>query len=94
MGHVDLCWGADGDAFTMTWTESGGPPVSPPKRRGFGTIVMGVMAERSVCGNVALDYAPSGVRWRLVCPAANALETGEGLQTGEREQLRAERLSA
>jgi PAS domain S-box-containing protein len=93
-GHVDLCWEANGDAFTMTWTESGGPPVSPPKRRGFGTIVMGVMAERSVCGNVALDYAPSGVRWRLVCPAANALETGEGPQTSECEQLRAERLSA
>jgi hypothetical protein len=23
---------------------------------------------------VDLDYAPSGVRWRLTCPAANALE--------------------
>lgn len=93
-GHVDVCWEADGDAFSMSWTESGGPPVSPPKRRGFGTIVMGVMAERSVCGKVALDYAPSGVTWRLACPAANALETGEGLQTGEREKTRAERISA
>jgi two-component sensor histidine kinase/PAS domain-containing protein len=93
-GHVEVCWEAVGDAFSMSWTESGGPPVSPPKRRGFGTIVMGVMAERSVCGKVALDYPPSGVTWHLACPAANALETGEGRQTGEREQTHAERSSA
>ncbi len=93
-GHVDVCWEAADNAFTMSWTESGGPPVSPPKRRGFGTIVMGVMAERSVGGNVALDYALSGVMWRLTCPATNALETGQGLQTGEHKQLRAEGLLA
>ncbi len=30
-------------------------------------------------GKVDLDYAPSGLAWRLTCPAANALEpTGEG----------------
>jgi hypothetical protein len=32
----------------MSWTERDGPPVSAPKRRGFGTIVMEAMAERSV----------------------------------------------
>jgi hypothetical protein len=32
------------------------------------------MAERSVDGKVDLDYAPSGLTWRLACPAANALE--------------------
>jgi hypothetical protein len=29
---------------------------------------------RSVDGKVDLDYAPSGLIWRLTCPAANALE--------------------
>jgi PAS domain S-box-containing protein len=56
-GRVDICWGTDGDIFTMSWTESKGPPVSEPKRRGFGTLVMGVCAERSVDGTVDLDYA-------------------------------------
>jgi PAS domain S-box-containing protein len=73
-GRVDICWGTDGDIFTMSWTESKGPPVSEPKRRGFGTLVMGVCAERSVDGTVDLDYAPSGVTWRLTCQAANAFE--------------------
>ena len=73
-GRVDVCWGADGDTFTMSWIEREGPPVSAPKRRGFGTIVMDTMAERNVDGAVDLDYAPSGLSWRLICPAANALD--------------------
>jgi two-component sensor histidine kinase len=64
----------NGDTFAMSWTERGGPPVSPPERRGFGVVVMKAMAERSVDGAVDLDYAASGVTWRLTCPAAKALE--------------------
>jgi two-component sensor histidine kinase len=73
-----LAWGCDGDILTMSWIERGGPPVSAPKGRGFGTIVMKVMAERSLDGTVQLDYAPSGLIWRLTCPAASALESGWG----------------
>ncbi len=76
-GRVDVCRESDGDTFIMSWTERDGPPVAPPERRGFGTIVMETMTERSVDGAVDLDYAPSGVTWRLTCPAANALERWE-----------------
>jgi two-component sensor histidine kinase len=82
-GCVDVGWGVSGESFSMHWTESGGPPVPPPKRRGFGSIVMDVMAERSLGGKVDLDYAPSGVTWRLTCPTANALEPGEPDEKGE-----------
>jgi PAS domain S-box-containing protein len=60
-GRVDIGWGTDGDTFTMSWTEREGPPVSEPQRRGFGTVVMETMAERSVDGTVDLDYAASGL---------------------------------
>jgi PAS domain S-box-containing protein len=77
-GRVDIGWGmTNGDMFTMTWTEREGPPVIAPKRCGFGTLVMEAMAERSVYGVVDLDYAPSGLTWRLTCPATNVLEPGE-----------------
>jgi two-component sensor histidine kinase len=76
-GRVDVCWGSNGDTLTMSWTERDGPPVSAPKRRGFGSIVMQAMAERSVDGKVDLDYASLGLTWRLSCPAANALEPGK-----------------
>jgi PAS domain S-box-containing protein len=72
LGRVDVCWRTDGDTLTMSWTEREGPPVAAPTRRGFGTIVMEAMTERSVNGTVDLDYAPSGVTWRLTCRAANA----------------------
>ena len=73
-GRVDIRWGCDGDTLTMSWTERDGPLVSTPERRGFGTIVMKAMAERSLDGAVQLDYDPSGVIWRLTCPAVNVLE--------------------
>ena len=74
VGRVDVDWQFDGDIFAMSWTERNGPPVSPPEQRGFGTTVIASMAKRTVDGEVDLDYAPSGVTWRLTCPAANALE--------------------
>jgi PAS domain S-box-containing protein len=73
-GRVDVGWETDSDTLIISWTERGGPPVSSPKRRGFGNTVMGTMAERTVGGKVSLDYAPSGLTWRLTCPAANALQ--------------------
>lgn len=74
-GRVDVSWAADADTLTMSWTEHEGPPVPVPKRSGFGTTVMKAMAEHSLDGAVQLDYAPSGLTWRLTCPATNALES-------------------
>jgi PAS domain S-box-containing protein len=73
-GRVDICWRVEDDTFTMSWSECDGPPVSRPARPGFGTVVVEAMVAYSVDGAVDLDYAPSGLSWRLACPAMNALE--------------------
>jgi PAS domain S-box-containing protein len=73
-GRVDISWATAVDTLTINWAERDGPPVVGPKQRGFGTTVMETMAERSVNGVVDLDYAPSGVTWRLTCPAVSVLE--------------------
>jgi PAS domain S-box-containing protein len=73
-GCIDVGWRLDDDFFAMSWTESKGPPVSEPKRRGFGSTVVDSMVKQTVNGVVQLDYLPSGVVWNLTCPAANALE--------------------
>ena len=75
-GRLYISWGADDDIFIMSWTERNGPPVSAPKRCGFGTIAIQAMTESSMGGPVYLNYAPSGLSWRLACPAVNALESG------------------
>jgi two-component sensor histidine kinase len=83
-GRVNIGWGiTDGDTFSMTWTEREGPPVLAPERRGFGTIVIEAMAERSVGGTVNLGYVLSGVTWSLTCPAAKALERWEDKFSGQ-----------
>jgi hypothetical protein len=61
----------------MSWTENEGPPVVAPTRQGFGSKVINGMAKHSLAGEVALDYARSGLMWQLTCPAASALEPQE-----------------
>jgi len=73
-GRVDVGWRLEIDVFTMTWTECNGPHVSPPERRGFGARIIDSMVKQTLNGEVQLDYAPSGVVWKLTCPAASALE--------------------
>jgi PAS domain S-box-containing protein len=79
-GCVYVGWKSEAGAFMMSWKERNGPPVRPPQRQGFGTTVIDAMARLTLGGDVELDYAPSGLAWRLTCPAANALErAAEGL---------------
>ena len=68
-GQVTLVWAAD-EACRITWTESGGPPVSPPTRRGFGSRILHGALAAELDGSVDLDYRPGGV----VCTITFALK--------------------
>jgi two-component sensor histidine kinase/AmiR/NasT family two-component response regulator len=68
-GRVDIRWSVNGQ-FTLGWTECGGPNVVPPNRRGFGSIVVKAMPESNLDGEVDVDFAPAGLRWRVVCSAS------------------------
>jgi two-component sensor histidine kinase len=50
------------------WRESGGPPVTPPKRRGFGTRLMERCIERDLAGEFDLVFEPEGARCRIAFP--------------------------
>jgi PAS domain S-box-containing protein len=77
-GWVTLGWTATpakgGLDLDLNWAEHGGPPVSPPERRGFGVrlITRSLAAEQ---GKVELIYDPEGVRCRmsLFAPAPHDL---------------------
>jgi two-component sensor histidine kinase len=72
-GRVEITWQLEKDAaapsFTMSWVERGGPAVVVPAHRGFGSTVIKSMAELSLDGSVELDFSPTGLTWRLACPA-------------------------
>jgi PAS domain S-box-containing protein len=78
-GRIDVAWQVDRDekapdVFILTWRESGGPPVSPPAHRGFGSTLISRVVEVSLNANVELDYPVSGLCWRLTCNAQEILD--------------------
>jgi two-component sensor histidine kinase len=46
----------------LEWLETGGPPVSPPLRRGFGSRMIERALAAEVRGQVQLDFQPQGLR--------------------------------
>ncbi|MCC7251009.1 HWE histidine kinase domain-containing protein [Hyphomicrobium sp.] len=72
-GKVRVSWRMQGSGedreFVLVWAEEGGPPVKPPERRGFGYTIMVAMVEKSLDATVTIDYAQSGLVWKVVAPA-------------------------
>ena len=79
VGQVRISWHiamAVRPMLFISWLETAGPSVAPPKRRGFGQMVIGRMVEAAVDGTAAIDYQESGVSWTLSAPVADTLEKG------------------
>jgi two-component sensor histidine kinase len=49
------------------WLETGGPPVTPPKRRGFGTRVIERLV-KGLKGDVRFDWRTDGLMCELQIP--------------------------
>ena len=75
-GRVRLGWRIEGASLVLDWREEGGPPVSPPDRRGFGTLMIERSLAYEVGGRSRLDFAPQGLRWRAEMPLAQVTEAG------------------
>jgi len=68
-GQVRVEWSRAADAqLVLRWTEAGGPPVSLPTRKGFGTNVMEAMIRGRVGGDVWLDWRAEGLVCEIVLP--------------------------
>jgi two-component sensor histidine kinase len=68
-GHVAIRWRpcASG-GFELLWRESKGPKVSPPKHRGFGSMVIEHNLTRALNAEVHLDFAAEGLTCRVAVP--------------------------
>jgi two-component system CheB/CheR fusion protein len=76
-GKILLSWSFDGGSqtsefFCFEWRETGGPPVKPSTRKGFGRFVTDQMITRSLHAKVEINLAPEGLRWTLQMPASEA----------------------
>jgi two-component system CheB/CheR fusion protein len=87
-GRITVAWVVTEDAkagqaapvLTLSWSETGGPPVLPPTRRGFGTTLIERTMAYEFDAEVRRDFLPCGLSCVFVIPL-----------TGEVGQLREDR---
>ncbi|WP_428927394.1 HWE histidine kinase domain-containing protein [Marinibacterium sp. SX1] len=69
-GRVELKVTLDRDgAAVLDWRERGGPPVKPPKRRGFGTTIIERSVPFELKGEASVDFRVGGLRAHFRLPA-------------------------
>ncbi len=69
-GEVQVIWRLDpGASLVIDWKESGGPPVQPPSRRGFGTTIIERSVPFDLKGDAEIRFDLLGVQARFVIPA-------------------------
>jgi two-component system, chemotaxis family, CheB/CheR fusion protein len=77
-GRVDISWQLhrtaqeDGELL-LQWRESSGPPVQPPRRRGFGSELVERQFQYEFKGTVKMDFAAQGLQVTLALPAKESL---------------------
>jgi len=78
-GRTRLAWHLDakGD-LQLEWSESGGPPVTPPKRKGFGTTIIERSIPYDLGGTAEIAYDPAGIRAKFCIPARHVVEPRPG----------------
>ncbi len=68
-GRVRLHWDLEDDGarpiLSLVWRESGGPSVSPPRRRGFGATLIERGLAMELGGDARIDYLPEGVAFEF-----------------------------
>lgn len=78
-GRVDIQWGTrreNGEArLNVVWKESGGPPVSPPTRRGLGLNLIEVGLPYEIGGSSRVTFDRDGVRADISLPLGERSET-------------------
>jgi len=65
---VEWSYGPTGQ-LVLRWTETGGPPVEPPSRNGFGTRVMRHVIPSELEGTARQDWRAEGLVFEISFPA-------------------------
>ena len=70
-GTVKVDWEvleeSDGRKLRLIWTEAGGPPVSAPVQRGFGSRLIERSTRDQLGGEATVDFLPRGVIYTVSC---------------------------
>lgn len=87
MGEIRITWTVSGTGsekrLHLRWEEMGGPPVEPPSRRGFGSLLIERGLAQQLNGEVRIDFAPSGVVCTMDVPLAQTMPLLDQAQGGQ-----------
>ncbi len=79
-GSVRVEWDVserDGEKwFSFAWREMGGPPVSAPRREGFGQKLLRRLLGSAISAQPRIDYEAAGLRYSFDCPLARIGHAG------------------
>lgn len=65
-GRVSVSWEIRGSALHVYWEESGGPLVSSPRHKGFGSRLLSRLLASELGGDIQVDFPVTGVRCTVV----------------------------
>ncbi|BEV00264.1 GAF domain-containing protein [Novosphingobium olei] len=83
-GTVLISWRRDAEGdLLLDWVESGGPPVAPPTRRGFGSVIIETSIPHDLGGEASIEYRRHGFEGHFRIPARHVIGTG-GTPAAER----------
>lgn len=67
-GRVVIRWSRVEERFTLVWHEQDGPPVTAPKRRGFGLKMIERALASDLGGRVTITFDQEGLRCAIDAP--------------------------
>jgi two-component sensor histidine kinase len=67
-GTVDAIWRVEDERLSFQWQEQGGPAVSIPETRDFGTRMIEVGLASELSGTVTIKFRPAGLICRVDAP--------------------------
>jgi two-component sensor histidine kinase len=74
VGRLEVTWVVTEEdeirTLVLDWIETGGPPVQPPSRKGFGSTLIGRVLTTQCNADIRYDFEPEGVRFHLEAPLA------------------------
>jgi two-component system CheB/CheR fusion protein len=85
-GHVSIEWSVDppgegvmpGDRFTFQWQERGGPAITKPAQKGFGSTVLEQVMSQYADLEPRIDFARDGLTYRVTGRLEPLAATAEG----------------
>jgi two-component system CheB/CheR fusion protein len=75
-GRVDVSWhvaDADPSQLIFEWREKGGPRVSPPQRKGFGTELLERTMAFELKGKTTMTFNGAGFHCTIVIPLSRRI---------------------